>query len=334
MEVLATRTHHQQNHRHRQQEDDDLDVDGDEQPLGGGQNGHQQALDGTLRDRRHTRMRYREIDVDLAENRAAYLADPTRLLDTLQRLDGLAESITSTAESALNARLLLATTDIVHERIHSLNLGRAVFNVQAFVTRATNAAASGTWGTDFHDALGARFGVYLKRAPAPEFMLGPMDVQVKKRETHTRVTTRLAERQVLRARQITEHTEQASSSDSSQTPKIVKAVHQELLRQEFLLPVFSFVLNPLSFAQTVENMFYVSFLIKDGHATVSMNEEDDQDTEIYLEAVRSTDAAMEHADDAEKGHRVQWIPSITKQDWRVRPFFPFLDVFDDSCLLW
>ncbi|KAJ5238867.1 nuclear protein [Penicillium chermesinum] len=39
------------------------------------------------------------------------------------------------------------------------------------------------------------------------------------------------------------------------------------------IPLFHFVINPRSFGQSVENMFYVSFLVRDGAAAVSMDSE-------------------------------------------------------------
>lgn len=37
--------------------------------------------------------------------------------------------------------------------------------------------------------------------------------------------------------------------------------------------MFKFFINPDNFAQSVENLFYVSFLIRDGHASLSQDEE-------------------------------------------------------------
>jgi Nse4 C-terminal len=36
--------------------------------------------------------------------------------------------------------------------------------------------------------------------------------------------------------------------------------------------LFEFVINPQSFAQTIENLFYVSFLVRDGKAAIEPDE--------------------------------------------------------------
>ncbi|KAK4949382.1 hypothetical protein LTR10_012000 [Elasticomyces elasticus] len=59
---------------------------------------------------------------------------------------------------------------------------------------------------------------------------------------------------------------------------LVTAYGKEMLRKHRLsenlgVPLFEFVVNPRSFGQTVENMFYVSFLIKEGSVAVKLDEE-------------------------------------------------------------
>lgn len=44
-----------------------------------------------------------------------------------------------------------------------------------------------------------------------------------------------------------------------------------------------FIINPDSFSQTVENLFYFSFLIKEGIAAVEMD--DDQESEFFGEPI-------------------------------------------------
>ena len=41
------------------------------------------------------------------------------------------------------------------------------------------------------------------------------------------------------------------------------------------MPYLKFIVNPVSFAQTVENMFYFSFLVKEGKAAIETDDNAD-----------------------------------------------------------
>ena len=49
-----------------------------------------------------------------------------------------------------------------------------------------------------------------------------------------------------------------------------------LKRQNGPMNFFEFVINPDSFSQSVENIFYLSFLIRDGKAKIFIDEKDGQ----------------------------------------------------------
>lgn len=49
------------------------------------------------------------------------------------------------------------------------------------------------------------------------------------------------------------------------------------------MPFLAFIINPDSFSQTVENLFYFAFLIKEGKAAIEMD--DDEESPFYGDAV-------------------------------------------------
>lgn len=53
---------------------------------------------------------------------------------------------------------------------------------------------------------------------------------------------------------------------------MVRSVH-ECLRDHSPINLFEFVINPRSFGQTVENIFYLSFSIRDARARVDIDED-------------------------------------------------------------
>jgi Nse4 C-terminal len=66
--------------------------------------------------------------------------------------------------------------------------------------------------------------------------------------------------------------------DEQDTPRMVKLVGDTLesVGGATGINFFRFVINPHSFGQSVENLFYLSFLTHDGIASLEMDDEDDE----------------------------------------------------------
>ncbi|KAK5118433.1 hypothetical protein LTR62_002947 [Meristemomyces frigidus] len=144
---------------------------------------------------------------------------------------------------------------------------------------------------------------YNSRPPVPSFLLGPLSVEKKKR-TQTQRRARLQKdtagrearpealtkddlqqsdangltaictriRNQLKKHNITSERSLRSAGvgegtlDAAHEKALLKQCH---LADNWGVPLFEYVINPHSFGQSVENMFYVSFLIKEGTVGVA-----------------------------------------------------------------
>ena len=146
------------------------------------------------------------------------------------------------------------------------------------------------------------------RPPTPGFLLGPLSVQKKARK-QTQRTQRLQKRdpnEAVRPEELKVKDVEKNESNSLTTictqirsllqktqnegsQKVEAEVTNDMGEEEIAalctkwnvctdggVPLFNFVVNPHSFGQTVENLFYISFLIRDG--TCGIGQVDGQPT--------------------------------------------------------
>ncbi|AEO65171.1 uncharacterized protein THITE_2111901 [Thermothielavioides terrestris NRRL 8126] len=191
----------------------------------------------------------------------------------------------------------------------------------------------------------------VRRPALPGFLLGPLSIEKKARKVTKRSAPfRLNSLREVRPEEL--RAEDLKKSDKNDLPSICKKIHVQLeaaqqqaqdavedafdklgddlppeeqralmerhaLRSTGGIDLLRFVINPRSFGQTVENMFYVSFLIREG----SVKLEFDEDGLPAIAPVRKNSSAEPSRPKATTRH--QAIMSIDMATWR-----DIIDAFD------
>ncbi|KAH7105790.1 Nse4 C-terminal-domain-containing protein [Auriculariales sp. MPI-PUGE-AT-0066] len=142
-----------------------------------------------------------------------------------------------------------------------------------------------------------------RRVGVPDFMLGPLAMEVKERVVKKRVAH---EKQAEPERRPQELTEQDIQKSENETTKNVLAIGK-LLKRAKRVNLFRFIINPKDFAQSVENLFYLSFIIKEGQCGIEIK--DNGEPEIFA-CAQPTD------DDYARGvKKNQIVFTLTMDDW-------------------
>jgi non-structural maintenance of chromosomes element 4 len=90
------------------------------------------------------------------------------------------------------------------------------------------------------------------------------------------------------------------------TSVLVRSVSR-LLRQHSPINLFEFVINPRSFGQTIENIFYLSFSVRDARAKISIDKHG-QPIVSYVDTLSEDDMMTENK---------QCVLEMTMAQWEV-----------------
>lgn len=112
---------------------------------------------------------------------------------------------------------------------------------------------------------------------APGFMFGPIAVQLKAKVAKA-VRQKLV-KDISKLQKPTELKESDIHKDENETSANVEMVFNCLAAAKKML-FYEFFINPASFSQSVENLFYLSFLIRDARVGI---EEDEETSEFMVE---------------------------------------------------
>ncbi|OAV93586.1 hypothetical protein PTTG_09755 [Puccinia triticina 1-1 BBBD Race 1] len=160
--------------------------------------------------------------------------------------------------------------------------------------------------------VGKRLMRFSRRAPVMDFMYGPLEIQQKTRKFSQRPKLEKHESDRKEPELIDNNDIERSQAEMS---ALIKKI-SDLLTTEGApdgMNLFQFFINPDSFSQSVENLFCLSFLIRDGKAAIETYDDDEVEREFPI--VYSTEPAG--ADMIQEGFtKTQIILELTMQDWK------------------
>ena len=241
--------------------------------------------------------------------------DNQHLTGIMEQADDLFHKVDSTKEMMIDSKIMLTITSIARIQALQMSANLVNFRPEDFAMNLKK-----KMGLDSDSRVTARslvrLGRKLKpqvhRSPALTFMHGalatsdPGPKEVKeRRKPKPNLSSALRETVTV--------TRTAGREDSSTTTEeLVVAALRSLVRAfrdngDQPVDYFLFVLHPTSFAASVENMFHVSFLVKEGRAGLGVDRSTGRPS-IWPVATREQSQAS--------GSSSQVVINLTVRDWR------------------
>ncbi|KAJ3273302.1 nuclear protein, partial [Blyttiomyces sp. JEL0837] len=238
----------------------------------------------TQEDKRRLRREYRDLQADLEEHKLEWLKpNSDGLSEAIARANRLFSEVKSTQEASLDAKILVAAAEVGVLKVANMSLAGKAFDIDAYVDKVAKIMRNGNGdgrNDDDDDGqkrvefdwslLGKIAAQHMKRAPTIGFMLGPLLVEPKEKKEVRRVAQRL-QRDKNDLVKPQEMKEADIERQENETSKVVGKI-AKILKKKGPTNFFEFAINPESFSQSVENLFYVSFLIRDGSARIDIDE--------------------------------------------------------------
>ncbi|KAN0061206.1 hypothetical protein ACQY0O_006941 [Thecaphora frezii] len=242
---------------------------------------------------------YRDLQAqaeDAKKNLASY--GPQHLVRLLSESEKLYDRIKEPNDALLDSKFLLNMSEMGTQMMKTVKLDGGAFDVDDYVTRLArfvggqaapirpqalrNGHANGGGGDHSDedsevedekdperwdwDKLGRTAASFSRRAPTLDFLLGPLLIEQKSRKVTRRQPTEISTAPRAAPAQIrqTDLQQNKESDTSIQVRRVAKLLSEHAGAHG--IGLFRFAINPESFSNTVENLFYISFLIKEGKA--------------------------------------------------------------------
>ena len=118
---------------------------------------------------------------------------------------------------------------------------------------------------------------YFRLPPRPTFLLGSLDnevlVRVRKARQRRVVDRNVDEAVKTKVKELGAGEDKDENSTVNEVERI-DFILRKLFKKTKGTPIcfYTFIVHPTSFSRTIENIFYVAFLVKDGYAKISLDE--------------------------------------------------------------
>ncbi|XP_022091752.1 non-structural maintenance of chromosomes element 4 homolog A-like [Acanthaster planci] len=248
--------------------------------------------------RRQLRQDYRNLIAETQRNRQDLIQpESDGLKNTLDRADTLFTQVTKSKcsrEAALDAQLMVLVSSLGHEQAQKLHSDFHTFDPSEFaeklitfmgdrrIRNEEGERRNVPFPKEGWSKLGRAAKSCFRRAPAFHFMLGSFERGEAPVKTRKQSAARQKEKDsgpAVVPKQVQSMGKSHQEVTTEEVERMLGILHQvtnfDQEDQSEVEPVslFEFVINPHSFSETVENIFHLSFLVKDGHAEVRLDDD-------------------------------------------------------------
>lgn len=278
---------------------------------------------------RSIRRQYRQLIYSVQQNREDIVNTASdSLTEALEEANVLFDGVSRTREAALDAQFLVLASDLGKEKAKQLNSDMSFFNHVAFcdlllvfvglnwvedqreeLSDCDDSIALSFWGMVQKEATS-----WMLRAETFHFVFGSFKAERSARKPRLEYHKRACKMEgngdmPTKLRKLDVHANQETTEKEVER---ILGLLQTYFQKYPDTPVsyFEFVIDPNSFSRTVENIFYVSFIIRDGFARIRL----DQDRLPILEPT-NVSHGEEESDYCSFG-RKQGVISLSLQDWK------------------
>jgi len=117
-------------------------------------------------------------------------------------------------------------------------------------------------------AIGDVANRFVRSVPITSFLNGLLAIPPKERKERKQAEKRTVTGDVVQPDKVASFT----NDEKTQTDSRVLKLHEHLRALKKPAPLYNFLFNPDSFTQTIENIFDLSFLVKIGHAQLTLSD--------------------------------------------------------------
>jgi len=240
--------------------------------------------------RRQVRAEYRHLLTNVEENAEDIVRpESTELHRYLEQAEELFTKVRHPREAVCDSAFLLSIARKGAEQVQQLKTDLVSFDNLVFAEKVLTFMCNRNFEVPNHEdepvvnvkachweKLNEYTRKSLNRPPSFDCLLGPLVIQIQEnRSSQKRKSKRDDQHENSQKVQLKnlEKVDNQEEATTKEVERILKALMKETKQGKTPLCFFSFVIDPTSFGQTVENIFHTSFLVKDGKASIKLDED-------------------------------------------------------------
>lgn len=205
-------------------------------------------------------------------------ATPDDITNVVTEADKILEQADRTTEIREHANTIYESSRVSGKIIKETNIGKEFeLDIKSVILPnfKENFFPSGKEIYQGAVELGENFYKVGHRPLAAEFMLGPIYLTKKpiNRKARNDPLQNAKQAQTSAAKQLNADDIEQGTDHSTETIKDIYLRLENQVKHDGPVALYQFILNPNSYAQSVENLFFMSFLVRDGKVSLSYDED-------------------------------------------------------------